>query len=324
MKRFQLLSLFLLIIGSAGFSSCDVENLAEDSAPRLKVNKAMVQVIQTGKLKNGSTPTVEIVANKGYAINSDAEWLTVDKPQGTGRVILQVLAEPNESGASREGHLTVSSLDRTQTVTVRQSLEEDTDDRMPVGHVYYTDDFSWCVGGSDDVGNKSIGDARNIYTWGYTANGFHECLPLYQARYEDLNAGAKTAYTMDGYIKFDKTNTITAIAIRNLGVQTGKTTSVRVTFRCARYNTDKTNVVVAIEGTGTIQDATIANGRTISPVVNMLEDKLTWNEVSVDISGIDSSTKIIIGEATFVRDNISNTGTFRWYLDDLSVTKIEG
>lgn len=324
MRRFHLLSLLLLLIGATGFSSCDVENLAEDSAPRLKVNKAIVQVIQTGKLKNGSTPTVEVVANKGYAINSDAEWLTVDRPQGTGRVILQVLAEPNESGASREGHLTITSLDRQQTVTVRQSLEEDTDDKLPIGHIYYADDFSWCVGGSDDVGNKSIGDARNIYTWGYTSNGFHECLPLFQARYEDLNANAKTVYTMDGYIKFDKTNTITAIAIRDLGVPTGKTTSVRVTFKCARYNTDKTNVVVAIEGTGSIQDATIANGRTISPIVNMLEDKLTWNQVSVDISGIDSATKIIIGEATFVRDNITTQGTFRWYLDDLTVEKIEG
>ncbi len=324
MKRFHLLSLLLLLTGAIGFSSCDVENLAEDSAPRLKVNKAIVQVIKTGKLKNGSTPTVEIVANKGYTINSDAEWLSVDRQQGTGRVILQVLAEPNESGSSREGHLTITSLDRQQTITVRQSLEEDTDDKMPIGHIYYADDFSWCVGGSDDVGDKTIGDARNIYTWGYTSNGFHDCLPLFKARYEDLNANAKTVYTMDGYIKFDKTNTITAIAIRNLGIQSGKTTSVRVTFKCARYNTDKTNVVVAIEGTGSIMNSTMANGRTISPVVNMLEDKLTWNEVSVDISGIDSTTKIIIGEATFVRDNITTQGTFRWYLDDLKVEKIEG
>lgn len=324
MRRFYLRSLLLFITGAVGFSSCDVENLAEDSAPRLKVNHSIVNVIQNGKLKNGSTPTVEVVANKGYDITCDQSWLSVDKPQGNGRVILQVFAEPNESGAPREGTLTITSLDRTTTVTIRQSLEEDTDDRLPIGHVYYFDDFEWCVGGGDDVADKTNGDARNIYTWEFVANGFHDCLALYKDRYEDLNSGAKTAYTMKGYIKFNKTNTITAIAIRDLGVPDGKTTSVRVSFKCARYKQDKTSVVVAIEGTGSIAESTNANGRTISPVVNMLEEQFSWNQVSVDINGIDSDTKIIIGEDTFIRNNITSEGTFRWYLDDLKVEKIEG
>lgn len=324
MKRTYLFSLIFTFVGLMGLSSCACEDLAEDSAPRLKVDKSIVQVIQTGRLKSGSAPTIEVVANKGFQISSDEPWLSVDKPEGEGRMILTVLAEPNESGSVREGHLTIASLDRRATVTVRQSLEEDTDDRLPIGTIYFSDDFAWCVGGTDDVGNKAIGDARNIYTWNYEANGFTSSLPTFQKNYEDLNAGAKTVYTMDGYIKFDKTNTITAIAIRDLGIQPGKTTSVRVSFKCARYNTDKTNVVVAIEGDGKIADSEMSGSRVISPIVPMSSEKLTWTEVSVEITGISSNTKIIIGEMTFVRDNVKDKGTFRWYMDDLKVEKIEG
>lgn len=323
MKKINLFSLILMLMGTIGFASCEVENLAEDAAPRLKVDKSVVQVIQNGKLKSGASATIEVVANKGFEVTSDQEWLTVDRTEGQGRAILTVLADANESGAVREGHLNVASLDRKFTVTVRQSLEEDTDDHLEIGYVYFADDFKWAVGGSDDVGNKSIGDARNIYTWDYAANGFESSLPTFQSLYEDLNAGKKTVYTMDGYLKFDKTNTITAIAIKDLGIEAGKTTSVRVSFKCARYNSDKTTVCVAIEGDGSIAESETANNRVIKTVA-MSDSKLSWTEVSVDISAISSATKIIIGEVTFVRDNISDKGTFRWYMDDLKVEKIEG
>lgn len=308
---------------AAALCSCDVENTAEDAAPRLKVDKAIVQVIQTGKLKDGSVPTVDLIANKGYQVSSDQNWLAVDKPEGTGRVSLQILAQPNESGSSREGHLTVTSLDRTATVTVRQSLEQDTDDGLPIGTIYFSDDFAWCVGGSDDVGNQTIGDARNIYTWNYEANGFTSSLPFFQERYDDLNPNAKTVYTMDGYIKFDKTNTITAIAVKNLGIEPGKTTSVKVSFRCARYNSDKTNVVVGLEGDGKLVGGTTEGKRQISEILPMSSDKLTWSDVSVDLSGISSNSKIIIGETTFVKDGVNDKGTFRWYMDDLKIEKIQ-
>ena len=165
----------------------------------------------------------------------------------------------------RKGLLTITSgSNLSETITVVQNLEEDRDDHMPVGHIYFNDDFAWCVGGTDDVGSQTIGDARNIYTWNYEANGFTSSLPTFQSLYEDLNSNAKTVYTMNGYIKFDKTNTITAIAIRNLGIAAEKSTNVKVSFRCARYNTDKTTVVVAIEGEGSIDGGSQAGTRIVS------------------------------------------------------------
>lgn len=321
-KRIYLLNWIITLLAVVTLSSCSVEDLSEGTAPRLKVDKAIIQVIQTGKLKSGEAATLEVVANKGYKITSDAPWLNVSKPEGTGRVVLTVVCEPNETGAIREGHLTVASLDRTATVTVKQSLEEDTDDRLEIGHVYFYDDFAWAVGGSDGVGQKVSGDAHNIYTWDYAGNGFTSSLPTYQRLYEDLNANAKTCYTMDGYLKFDKTNTITAIAIRDLGITPGKNTSVKVSFKCARHGSDKCQIVVAVEGDGSITGSTNANGRVISPVVPMSPDSYTWTEVSVDITGISATSKIILGDITFVQDGINNSGTFRWYLDDLKVEKI--
>ena len=323
MKKSFFKTLAALAIFCTGFASCGVEDTAEDAVPRLKVDQNRIELIKTGTLETGATATLSVIANKGYEVTSDAEWLSVDKPTGIGGVTLHILAEPNETGAVRRGHLTVTSSSKlSEMITVVQNLEEDRDDRMPVGYVYFEDNFSWCVGGSDDVGNQSIGDARNIYTWDYAANGFQTSLPTFQALYEDLNSNAKTVYTMDGYIKFDKTNTITAIAIRDLGIAPEKSTNVEVSFRCARYNSDKTTVVVALEGDGTIDGGSQSGVRMISAPVAMSGDKLTWSPVSVNLRGISSKTKIIIGEQTYVKDGVNNSGTFRWYMDDLKVVRI--
>ncbi len=324
MKKPFLETLTAIALCFVGFSSCGVDDTAEDAVPRLKVDQNRVELIRTGTLSSGATATVTITANKGYNVTSDAEWLSVDKPTGRGAVNVSILAEKNESGAVRKGLLTITSgSNLSETITVVQNLEEDRDDHMPVGHIYFNDDFAWCVGGTDDVGSQTIGDARNIYTWNYEANGFTSSLPTFQSLYEDLNSNAKTVYTMNGYIKFDKTNTITAIAIRNLGIAAEKSTNVKVSFRCARYNTDKTTVVVAIEGEGSIDGGSQAGTRIVSTPVAMSADKLTWSDVSVNIRGISSKTKIIIGEQTYVKDGINNSGTFRWYMDDLKVERIE-
>lgn len=92
-----------------GFTSCGVDDTAEDAVPRLKVDKNRIEVIRTGTLSTGSPATLTITANKGYVVSSDAEWLSVDKPEGLGGVSVTILAAENESGAVRQGHLTITS-----------------------------------------------------------------------------------------------------------------------------------------------------------------------------------------------------------------------
>ena len=149
------------------FTSCGVDDNTKDVLPRLNVDKSIVQVIQDGKLKSGSPATINITSNKGYTITSDSEWLSVDRPEGQGRVTVEIVAEPNESGAERTGHLKISSLNISEIVTVNQNLELNLDDKLEIGHVYFYDDFHWAIDGSDAVAIKAAGDQRNIYT--YTA-----------------------------------------------------------------------------------------------------------------------------------------------------------
>lgn len=74
------------------FTSCGVDDNTKDVLPRLNVDKSIVQVIQDGKLKSGSPATINITSNKGYTITSDSEWLSVDRPEGQGRVTVEIVA----------------------------------------------------------------------------------------------------------------------------------------------------------------------------------------------------------------------------------------
>ena len=319
----RIFRVFTAMFIAVGFmTSCSMDDTADDALPRLKVDKNRVEIIRDGNLSNGNPATVNVTANKGYNVTSDSDWLSVEKPTGQGWATLTILAQPNNSGAVREGHLTVTSASLSETITVKQTLALNTDDGKEAGFVYFYDDFEWCVGGTDAIADKAAGDARNIYTWDYKGNGFTDPLPTFQKSYDDLNSNAKTVYTMKGFIKFDKTNTITAIAIKDNGIEPGKTSNVKVSFKGARHGSDKIQIVVGIEGDGTIEGGETAGSRMVSQVLPITSDSYTWSEVSVNISGVSSNTKIIIGDVTYVKDNINNQGTFRWYLDDLKIERI--
>lgn len=310
----------MLLCACMSFTSCGVEDNAKDALPRLNVDKSIVQVIQDGKLQTGSPATISLTSNKGFTITSDSDWLSVDKTEGSGRVTVQIVAEPNETGAVRTGRLNVVSYNLTETVTVVQTLDKNLDDGLEPGHVYFYDDFAWAVEGSDAIGLGDAGTQRNIYTYAYT--GDVNPLPIFQGAYEDLNSNAKTVYTQDGYLKFNKTNTLTAIAPLSNGIEDGATSSVKVSFKCA-FQDISSKIVVGVIGSGTIKSESepIEGGMVSAPLVTPTE-KWKWYEVSVDISGLASDAKVVIGPLEFVRDKVTSSGTYRWFLDDLKIEKI--
>lgn len=150
-KPFLHLHLSLLFLMGCVFllPSC-IEDKAEDAAHRLVVSKVDVELIQTGMLNTGSKASFDVLANRGYVITSDAEWLDVDKPTGKGRVSVTLEAKPNETAGERTGHLTVTSGKLSERVTVTQTLDPDPDDGNPVGYTYYSENFDWIAvyGGS--------------------------------------------------------------------------------------------------------------------------------------------------------------------------------
>lgn len=301
------------------FTACGVEDNTKDVLPRLNVDKSIVQVIQDGKLKSGSPATINITSNKGYTITSDCDWLSVDRPEGQGRVTVEIVAEPNETDGERVGHLNISSMNLSEIVTVKQNLELNLDDKLEIGHVYFFDDFKWAIDGSDAVAQGSAGDQRNIYT--YTSWTGENPLPIFQANYEDFNSNAKTVYTQDGYLKFNKTNTLTAISPKVNGIEPGKTSAVRVSFKAA-FQDKSTKIAVGVIGQGQIKDGETIEGGCVSPQLITPDATWKWYEVSVDIAGLAGEDKVVVGPIEYIRDKVTSSGTFRWYLDDLKIEKI--
>ena len=168
-KPFLHLHLSLLFLMGCVFllPSC-IEDKAEDAAHRLVVSKVDVELIQTGMLNTGSKASFDVLANRGYVITSDAEWLDVDKPTGKGRVSVTLEAKPNETAGERTGHLTVTSGKLSERVTVTQTLDPDPDDGNPVGYTYYSENFDWIAvyGGADCVGLGSQNGAKKaVLSW---------------------------------------------------------------------------------------------------------------------------------------------------------------
>lgn len=304
---------------SMTFTACGVEDNAKDALPRLNVDKSIVQVIQDGKLKSGAPASITITSNKGYTITSDCDWLSVDRPEGKGRVDVEISAEPNETDGVRIGHLNITSMNLTEVVTVKQSLELNLDDKLEVGHIYFHDDFKWAIDGSDAIALGAAGDQRNIYTYkDWTGD---DPLPVFKSRYEDFNSNAKTVYTQDGYLKFNKTNTLTAISPLHNGIESGKTSAVRVSFKAA-FQDKSAKIVVGVLGEGQIKGGETIDGGCVSQQLITPEATWKWYDVSVDIVGLAGEDKVIIGPLEFIRDKVTSSGTFRWFMDDLKIEKI--
>ena len=205
--------------------SC-IEDKAEDAAHRLVVSKVDVELIQTGMLNTGSKASFDVLANRGYVITSDAEWLDVDKPTGKGRVSVTLEAKPNETAGERTGHLTVTSGKLSERVTVTQTLDPDPDDGNPVGYTYYSENFDWIAvyGGADCVGLGSQNGAKNIYSTGDALQKFGE------AGLQDYNPVGKTMYACAGYFKMGATDKQTGIILPALKIGRKKASNVELTF----------------------------------------------------------------------------------------------
>ena len=167
--------------------SCAMEDKADEATPRLRVSQKTLSVVKTGKLKDGTSATFQVAANKGYRISSDAEWLSVDKPEGVGLVDVAVVCQENNSGVERSASLYVTADGGLKdTVLVSQSLF-DPDVALP--RTFYSDDFSWTepIAAANNL-KDPVGDPDNGYT-----------------RMEVTNPAAADAWAACGLIDWYKT-----------------------------------------------------------------------------------------------------------------------
>lgn len=318
------LFLFLLLSCILSYTSC-IEDKAEDAAHRLTVNKINIEVIQTGALSTGNRATLDIIANRGYSISSDADWLSVDKPTGQGRVTTTLFVKSNETSKVRKGYLTIQSGDLTEVVCIKQTLEPDTDDNLQIGHIYLSDDFSWCeqFGGDDQVQYPNQGSTQPVRNHAIAKAKFEEM------GYAEYNYAGNAFYMAKHYFKMGKTNQQNGLAIDlSKYIARGKSTTAILTFDAAPVisitgsgdamaikSIDPTAVTVeVIEGPGTVNNATSAISESI--LMNSVTSWNQWVSMQVKLNGVTDRTKIVIRSTQF-----KTNGLYRWYLDNVKITK---
>ena len=316
------LSLFLGIM----ITSCTVDSTADDADTRLKVDKINVELIQTGTLSNGNKASLDIVANLGFTITSDADWITPDQtshPGGKATVMLN--ADANETGNTRVGHLSIVSKERTETVTVTQTMDPDTDDGLEIGYVYLDEDFNWfeAYGGQDQVQFPDQGSTTPLRNSADAMKKFEE------KGYSDFNYGGNCFYLAKYYLKMGKNNNQTGLAIQIQSIPKGKTTNIKLTFDAAPVlstsgsgssivvnGIDKTTVAVEkIAGPGTVGNASsvVSNDFSLSSVTSYNQ----WVGMEVTLYGVSSQTQIVIRSS---QQGLS--GYYRWYLDNVKMVKV--
>lgn len=304
-------------------ASCSVDNFADDATPRLTVDRASVDVIQTGTTFVGTKPIIGIKATKGYTVTSFEDWITPDNkegPIGDSKLTLTITA--NETGKTRTGIVQITSGNRVEEVSVIQTMQPDPDDGLEVGYVYFADSFDWLkqYGHSDQVADRTLNDTPNIYSFNSTY------LPLFQNHgYGDINPTDKTVYYCSHYIKMGRTNIQTGIILPQLtNMEKRKVANITLSFDIAPVingseKADATEIVVEVKGPGSVNSD-------IKKVSDAMKHGITgsgqWKTMSVSLYGITNRSEIIIKSLQQRQpDGTATNGAFRWYMDNIKMVK---
>jgi len=307
----------------ATFTAC-LENNADDANPRLKVSTTNINVIQTGTLSTGVNANFEIIANLGYKIISDVDWIAPNNSEGKGAVDIVLNISANETGNTRVGHLTVKSHNLSEIITIVQTMVPDTDDGEETGHTYMNEDFSFCeqFGGQDQVTYPDQSSTVPVRSQ-------EEAIKYFEDHgYAEYNYDGNCMYMAKHYLKMGKKNRQNGLCIQLQNIKPGKSTNITLTFDAAPVVTingtgdnitlkdiDNTSITIEkLEGPGSINNATDIVSDALP-----LNDITTWNQWithTVTLYGVTAKTRIVIRST---QQNTSNY--YRWYLDNVKMIK---
>lgn len=310
------------------FAACSDENTAEDAAPRLTVNKTQLTVIKTGRLDAGSRASIEILANLGYEIQVDKDWIKPAKTSGRGIETIIINVDENDSGEIRVGHINVKSEDLTETITVTQTMDPSSDDGNNIGYIYLNEDFAWLpqYGGMDQVANPA-----NSTTIPLTNAAAATARTRFKnSGYEDFNTAGSCFYLAHNYVKMGKTNQQTGFAFTLQQVAAGKSSNMKLSFDVAPNITTKVvdgqtvpNNIDAVEitveilsGPGTINNSSAKKSSSMK--LSNITSWGQWEHMEVELYGVRSTSKVVIRST-----QQGTTGVFRWFLDNVKLEKIE-
>lgn len=301
--------------------SCAMEDKADEATPRLRVSLKSLSVVKTGKLKDGTSATFQVAANKGYRITSDAEWLSVDKPEGVGLVDVAVVCQENNSGAERTASLFVTADGGLKdTVLVSQNLF---DPSAVIEHrTFYSEDFSWTEpiaaanNLKDPVGDPDNGYTRMEVTKPAAADAWAACGLIDWYKTAVNPNGANKINIQNGYLCFNsnaKFNTGVILPVLT-DISDDESANATLTFdavpNIGGNGADNVPLVVEIiAGSGSLSDTADQQSVTVD-----ITKETTWKTLSFGLYGIDATTRIAIHTAA-----PSGQKYCRWYLDNILV-----
>lgn len=301
--------------------SCAMEDKADDATPRLRVSQKSLSVVKTGKLKDGTSATFQVAANKGYRITSDAEWLSVDKPEGVGLVDVAVVCQENNSGAERTASLFVTADGGLKdTVLVSQNLF---DPSAVIEHrTFYSEDFSWTEpiaaanNLKDPVGDPDNGYTRMEVTKPAAADAWAACGLIDWYKTAENPNGANKINIQKGYLCFNSNKSFnTGVILPVLtDISDDESANATLTFdavpNIGGNGADNVPLVVEIiAGSGSLSDTADQQSVTVD-----ITKETTWKTLSFGLYGIDATTRIAIHTAA-----PSGQKYCRWYLDNILV-----
>ena len=300
--------------------SCAMEDKADDATPRLRVSQKSLSVVKTGKLKDGTSATFQVAANKGYRIQSDAEWLSVDKPEGVGLVDVAVVCQENNSGAERTASLFVTADGGLKdTVLVSQNLF---DPSAVIEHrTFYSEDFSWTepIAAANNLGDP-VADpdkwTRMEVTNPAVADAWAACGLIDWYKTAVNPNGANKINIQNGYLCFNSNKSFnTGVILPVLtDISDNESANATLTFdatpNIGSKGADNVPLVVEIiAGSGSLSDTADQQSVTVD-----ITKETTWKTLSFGLYGIDATTRIAIHTAA-----PSGQKYCRWYLDNISV-----
>jgi hypothetical protein len=250
---------------------------------------------------------------------------------------LNITATENNSDA-RTGNIYITSTHGIEaSISVLQAKQVDYDDQQ-VGTCYFSETFDWLHQMALDYPSKNMDQMSAVDGSGttnlniYNGDGASKYAKYFYADQEgqwyvvkEYTDTRDFIFLLDGYIR------IGAI-YQTLGIKTGvplkiadgKYANVELQFKACRNGRDKTNLVVEIEGGGTIVDGETA---TRSKVIELPDQDATkawvWQNLSVKILQATADTRITIRPSVNDDYNVNASAKYqrRWLIDDVYVLR---
>jgi hypothetical protein len=285
---------------------------------------------------SGEALETEITSLENWTIFSKPDWINLNVNSGVaGTTSLEITALANE-GSPRSGNIIIVSTHGIEaTINVNQEGNLPFDNKE-VGYCYFSEPFDWCHDAAEEQRLKDPTFADNMDQMNLIDGSGYNNLTMYngdglayaqyfyasqKGKWELVKeyTGTDYVYILDGYVRIGASNQ--AIGLKTgvpLDIESDHCANVEVKFKACKNYKDNVNLVVEIEGPGTIVEGQNSKLSKVIELPNQTKGQTwVWQNHSVKIEKVSANTKIIIRPTVIASVGYQR----RWFLDDVNVLR---